>query len=916
MRVVRCDRDVAISKKGMILVETPLASLKSKALAAIESGNRAGALEHIKAAALETDGVAMLTEMAAEVLAHHRLDEAEAIYRELVAFHPANPAAWRGLAWVAERRGNRLLALEHFQAALALQPDNPWAAQAVAGGLQLLGRLEEAEKAFRAIVAKHPDVAATWRGLARVVKSRGDPVKALEYFGAAAELEPDGGATLEMTTTLRELDRLDEAAAKCRELLARNPALSAAWRELGFVSRRRGDREAALKHFLAAYALDAGDLWSQMEAANELFDLGQTENAERTYLEIVAKAPHLFAARRALATIARNRGDRQLALEQLRAVAELEPNNSTALINVATELRELGAYDEAKMLLSRASELAPKNAHPHVELAVLALARQDLAGAAVALEQALTREPLHRDAWTKKAALLARQHDDEGALAIYARLRSEQPDQQWPYLAAADLMSKAGNVECAFAMLAAARNQCKPSAAMDCREAAILRDAGLLDRSYEVLRSSTARFPGDVWPWQVRTALAIELGLFDEAEGLLGAPPAAAAGVRREAQRLRAKLHKARWKIEAAIETMDAVIDCDESDASAREERAKMRLMMFDIAGAWSDLSAAAVIRSRAAPRKINPMHSLTGQLYEEFILDRALADRLKMLRETPPGEAIGAWLELVRGFPDSTAPAVGLLIALRRAGKFDRTPLTAATPGISQRITHFWNDPQPPQDVAPLMTSWREAEPDFVIESFNDATALTWLCENSAAPVADAFRRAREPAQRADLFRLARLAVIGGWFIDADDRARGGLSGHVATSACFFAHQEEPGSLGNNVLGATPGHPAITRALEEACAAILRGDREIVWLTTGPGLLTRAFANWLAQEPERLDENLAGAAIPTIAQMREIAAIHCNVAYKRSGRAWLSGAFSQERRGRGPRRSMQRPGHAPFGIA
>jgi hypothetical protein len=64
------------------------------------------------------------------------------------------------------------------------------------------------------------------------------------------------------------------------------------------------------------------------------------------------------------------------------------------------------------------------------------------------------------------------------------------------------------------------------------------------------------------------------------------------------------------------------------------------------------------------------------------------------------------------------------------------------------------------------------------------------------------------------------------------------------------------------------------------------------VWLTTGPGLLTRAFANWLASEPQRLDERLSSVAILTLAEMRRAAAIHCQAAYKNTGRAWLSGAF------------------------
>ena len=119
-------------------------------------------------------------------------------------------------------------------------------------------------------------------------------------------------------------------------------------------------------------------------------------------------------------------------------------------------------------------------------------------------------------------------------------------------------------------------------------------------------------------------------------------------------------------------------------------------------------------------------------------------------------------------------------MIALRRSGRFDPpssgTRPDGSTPGIPRLITRFWNDPEPPADVAGLMASWDECEPDFRIETFNDFTAQNYLRARCAPEIAHAFRRAGEPAQRADLFRLARLYNDGGYYIDADDRARGGL--------------------------------------------------------------------------------------------------------------------------------------------
>jgi mannosyltransferase OCH1-like enzyme len=166
-------------------------------------------------------------------------------------------------------------------------------------------------------------------------------------------------------------------------------------------------------------------------------------------------------------------------------------------------------------------------------------------------------------------------------------------------------------------------------------------------------------------------------------------------------------------------------------------------------------------------------MHSHTGQLYEDYILDGALAEKLAALRGTRPEEQVGPLLKLLRKFPDPTSSAVGLMIALRRSGRFD-LPLTEdfdrPASAIPKLITRFWNDPKPLADVERLMASWNECEPCFRIETFNDATALNYLRARCAPQIADAFGRTGEPAQRADLFRLARLHVEGGFYIDADD--------------------------------------------------------------------------------------------------------------------------------------------------
>jgi mannosyltransferase OCH1-like enzyme len=67
------------------------------------------------------------------------------------------------------------------------------------------------------------------------------------------------------------------------------------------------------------------------------------------------------------------------------------------------------------------------------------------------------------------------------------------------------------------------------------------------------------------------------------------------------------------------------------------------------------------------------------------------------------------------------------------------------------------------------------------------------------------AFKRAREPAQRADIFRLAYLANHGGFYADADDRCLASVGSFVPPDPRFVAFHEDFGTLGNNFLAVAP---------------------------------------------------------------------------------------------------------------
>ena len=198
------------------------------------------------------------------------------------------------------------------------------------------------------------------------------------------------------------------------------------------------------------------------------------------------------------------------------------------------------------------------------------------------------------------------------------------------------------------------------------------------------------------------------------------------------------------------------------------------------------------------------------------------------------------------------------------------------------------------PAEITELMAGWREAHPTYRFTLFNDQRAQDYLREACPAPALAAYRRAREPAQKADILRLACLFAEGGWYLDADDRCLAPLTTVARGSAGLVLYQEDYGTVGNNVIGASPQHPTIGLALELATSAVNRGDNDILWLSTGPGLLTRALAQTLVSPRLTLSAWLRSIRVLPRREMHRVVGMHCQVGYKTTERHWSRTAFAR----------------------
>jgi tetratricopeptide (TPR) repeat protein len=376
----------------------------------------------------------------------------------------------------------------------------------------------------------------------------------------------------------------------------------------------------------------------------------------------------------------------------------------------------------------------------------------------------------------------------------------------------------------------------------------LLRETGDLHEALRLGREMNARLPGHFWIWLERCNAELMLGADADVEACLAVAPAGTAAEAATVRRLAGCLAARRWQLDDAAAHYEAAAALNPADKLTHHDLTRTRILLFDLDGATASLRRFCELSTQPAVPTPNIAQTHYGQIIHEFSFDRETLAELAALLFLLPAERWAALCGAVRDEPGSTAAAIGLMVALRQAGAF-----AAVAPGaraeVPKQIFHFWTAGSIPDEVAAAMQSWRDHNPDYSFAVYNDTTAQEFMAARFPPAVLMAYRRAREPAQKADIFRLAYLAAAGGIYADVHDRCIGALSAILPHHAELVVYQEEMATLGSNFIAAAPAQPVVLTALQSAVNAINRGDRDIGWLATGPALLTRALAQVLAAQ-------------------------------------------------------------------
>lgn len=340
-------------------------------------------------------------------LRHHeagRLQEAEAVYREILRAVPDQPNALHLLGVLATQAGRQQLAIEQISRAIEQVPEAPEFHDSLAAAYLADGSLEEAIASGRRAVELNPDFAEAYNNLGTALQRIGKPAEAIEAFqraiairsGFAAahynlaislkeqgqsaeaeaayrtaiELRPDyPAARNNLGNLLRELGRLDEAADAFRGVLQIDPYHARALSNLGLVFQDQGALDEAADSFHKALELR----WDYVEAHHNLGNALKAQElyaeAESSYRQALLLDNRFAEAYNNLGITLREQGRFDEAVDCYQRAIEVRDDYGEAYHNLGNLFRSQGALDEAAAVYRQAQQ-----AHPHQPLWALRIA--------------------------------------------------------------------------------------------------------------------------------------------------------------------------------------------------------------------------------------------------------------------------------------------------------------------------------------------------------------------------------------------------------------------------------------------------------------------------------------------------------------------------------------------------------------
>jgi tetratricopeptide (TPR) repeat protein len=302
-------------------------------------------------------------------LRHHqegRLDEADRLYRSVLAQQPGHPDALHLIGVVALQKGDYRRAADQIGQAIARNPGSAVYHANLGEALRSLGDLDRAADCCRTALRLEPRSAEAANCLGLVLLAQRRNEDAVARFREALRLKPDYGiACNNLGNALRLVGDLDGAVAHFRKATAIDPHFAEAHSNLGQLLLERHQPHEAMVHLRVAVRLRPNLAEARNNLGNALREAGRLAEARQSYAEALRIKPTLAMTYNNMGQALQEENALDDAIAWYQRAIELEPAAARFHANLASLLAEWEKYNEAQAVYRRALELDPTYAEAH-----------------------------------------------------------------------------------------------------------------------------------------------------------------------------------------------------------------------------------------------------------------------------------------------------------------------------------------------------------------------------------------------------------------------------------------------------------------------------------------------------------------------------------------------------------------------
>ncbi|MEO5351701.1 MAG: tetratricopeptide repeat protein [Magnetococcus sp. XQGC-1] len=358
-----------------------------------------------------------------------RLQEAEALYQQLLVDYPNHPDALHLMGYVCFQQGKPQLAAEWIEKAVALQPNQPIFLQNLGIIRAGLGRSQEAVDCFRRVLAIQPQHHEALFHLAGLLREQGKRAEAIDCFQQAIAINPN---LYEAYNCLGNLmlgeKKAAEAIACYRKTVEIHPQHQNAYTNLGNVLLEQKEIDEAILCYQKAIEIQPTLCEAINGLGNAYKEAGKLDEAVACFQRALTVNPRYHTAYHNLGIVMQMQGELEESIRYYKQVLLIQPNATETCNNMGTALAGLGQTEAAIEYYHKALAINPKFHQAYGNIGIALQKNGELEKAIPFYRQALEIAPNDCTTLSNLGFALQLNGEVKDSIACYEKVLSIAPD--------------------------------------------------------------------------------------------------------------------------------------------------------------------------------------------------------------------------------------------------------------------------------------------------------------------------------------------------------------------------------------------------------------------------------------------------------------------------------------------------------